>query len=558
MHWLLNLPTAQPIAHAILVLCLVCAAGLLVGRIKLAGIGLGSAGVLFAGILFGHCGQRIDNAVLDFVKEFGLILFVFTIGLQLGPGFLSSLQRQGLRLNVLAAVVVVGGAAVTALAGWLAGLDFAAAVGLFSGATTNTPSLGAAQQSLQAMGAVTPERAALPALAYAVAYPVGIVGIIATLLVLRALFRIDPQQETNVFLSQQQAGQAALERRTLVVENNNLNGISLSHVPGLMELGVTVSRIRMLGSSQVKVAAPGTVLHLGDVLLAVGPRERLDQFQLIVGRRSSEDLLSKPGTAVFRRIFVTRKTVLGKSLAELELPERYNVTPTRVERSEVAMAAFPSFRLQFGDVVHLVGEEASLVRVADELGNSVRALGETQFIAIFVGIALGIVLGLVPLALPGLPQPVRLGLAGGPLIVAIVVSRVGRWGPLIWYMPASANLAFRELGITLFLACVGLSAGSHFFEIVLTARGATWLLVAVAITIVPLVSVGIFARAVWRMNYVTLTGVLAGSMTDPPALAFASAVCGTDAPAISYATVYPLTMLLRIMLAQLLVLTLCG
>jgi putative transport protein len=538
-------------------LAMVIVAGLGLGSIKFRGIGLGSAGVLFAGILFGHFGQSINHEILDFTKEFGLILFVFTIGLQLGPGFFSALKSHGLRLNALAAAIVFGGMLVAVVSGKLLGFDFAAVVGLFSGATTNTPSLGAAQQALSTMPSVTGDRSVLPALAYAVAYPGGIVGIISSLLILKSYFGIDTKAEVDEWDADNRKGAETLIRRTLIVSNPNMGGVKVRDIPGRSETAVTISRIRSENETEVRTASGSTELRTGDAILVVGTERMVDRFQKIIGHQADVDLVMAPGPVGYRRVLVTRKKVLGKTLAEARLEERHGVTVTRIARSDIEMNAYGKMRLQFGDLLHLVGKESALNEVEKEVGNSTKALNETQFIPIFLGIALGIVLGLLPIRFPGIPEPVRLGLAGGPLILAILVSRVGNIGPLVWYMPPNANLAFRELGITLFLACVGLKAGEKFFETVFSARGLEWLLVGAAITMIPLLCVGWFARWKLKMNFMNICGLLAGSMTDPPALAFAGNISQSEAPSMAYATVYPLTMLLRILCAQLLVLIFC-
>lgn len=557
MDWISNLQTSHAVAHAILIISLVIVAGLGLGSIRLRGIGLGSAGVLFAGILAGHFGQTADHDILDFAKEFGLILFVFTIGLQLGPSFLATLRHQGLKLNLLAAAIVFGGAGMAILTGWLWRFDFAGVLGLFSGATTNTPALGAGQQTLAALPGVTADRAALPALAYAVSYPVGIAGIIGSLLVVKWWFKIDPAREAEEFQSTHQRQTEPLLRRTLLVENVNLNGVAIGDIPGRTETGVTLSRIRPAGAEKAMVARAETKLTVGDAILVVGTAAGLDRFQVIVGRATDQDLSTAPAQVSFRRIIVTHKSMFGKTIRELQTRRRHNVTITRISRTNIEMTPFPEMRLQFGDVLSVVGEDADLDQVAAEAGNSAKALDHTQFIPMFLGIALGILVGLIPFHFPGIPEPVRLGLAGGPLLLAIVLSRAGNIGPLVWYMPPNTNLAFRELGITLFLACVGIKAGEQFFATVFTTIGLQWLLAAALITVIPLLAVGWLGRKVLRLNYMTLSGLMSGSMTDPPALAFAGNISKSDAPAIAYATVYPLTMLLRILCAQLLVLWFC-
>jgi putative transport protein len=554
MPWLFELHRTQPIAYAVGVLALVCVLGMALGSLKFRGIGLGTAGVLFAGILVGHFGETVDPHTLEFVKEFGLILFVFTIGLQLGPGFFAALRRQGARLNALAVAVVVLGAAAAPLAGWLAGFDPAAVLGIFSGASTNTPSLGAATQTLDTLPGISPDRLALPALAYAVTYPTAIAGIIGTLLLLKTIFCIDPAREAAEFAASSRRPVEVLERRTLVVKNPNLDGVRLDAVPGRTESGVTISRVRH--GEETLPATDATVIHCDDRLAVVGTASGLDAFQRVVGQRSDEDLVVAESNLDSRRVVVTDRDALGKTVGELDLDDRFGVAVTRVSRADIEMSAVPGLRLQYGDMLQVVGRDADLDEAAAAVGNALKELDETHFIPLFIGIALGIALGTLPIAVPGLPQPIRLGLAGGPLVVALILGRVGRIGRQVWHMPVNTNLAFREFGIALFFAAVGLHAGAKFFTTVFSVTGLQWLLAGACVTVLPLALVGIVARAVWRMNFVDLCGLLAGSMTDPPALAFASNVAGSDAPTVAYATVYPLTTLLRIVSAQLLAIAL--
>jgi len=398
---------------------------------------------------------------------------------------------------------------------------------------------------------------AMPALAYAVGYPVGIFGIIGVMLFLKALFRIDPEKEAAAFMAEQQKGLEPLLRMNLAVENPNLNGLTIAEIPGRRELTVSVSRIKRLESEEVELATEQTVIHAGDRILAIGTAKHLDAFCLIVGRKSGMDLMKAPGRVAFHRVVVTRKEVLGKSIGELGLDSLYGVTITRVVRTNVEIPATPELKLQFGDFLHVVGDEEHIAKASDALGNSLRILNQTNFIPTFLGILLGVAVGLVPFAVPGLPVPVRLGLAGGPLVLAILLARIGKIGPLVWFMPATANTALREMGIILFLASVGIKAGEKFLPTLLSSDGLIWLGGACAITILPLLAVGLFARLALKLNFVSLCGLLAGSMTDPPALAFANTIAKSDSPSVAYAAVYPLTMLLRIMAAQLIVL-LCG
>lgn len=549
----LALASSPSAASSLILLSSVAAGGLALGAIKIRGIGLGSAGVLFVGLIVGSLGFGLDHSVLEFLREFGLMLFVFTMGLQLGPGFFASLRSAGLKLNAFAVAIVLAGALVTCLCAFMLGIQPGARLGVFSGATTNTPSLGAAQQAMVAAHAPE-DQMALPALAYSASYPVGIVGIIASLLVLRRVFRIDVEAELKAFEEGRRKGVEPLVRLNVVVENVNLNGLALRQLPGRRETGVMISRLKHAGEDTVSTATEDSTVQMGDHLLLVGTQANVDSFQRIVGSRSEVDLMKAPGGVSFRRVVVTRKDILGKTIDELGLAPLYGVTVTRLVRAGVEIIAVPDVRLQFGDLLHVVGDAANLEQAAKALGNSIQALNTTQFIPIFVGLALGVLVGLVPIAIPGLSGPLRLGLAGGPLVVAILLSRLGHVGSLVWHMPANTNLAFRELGIALFLSCVGLGAGPKFFATVMSHDGVIWACSAIVVVMLPLLLAGIVGRKWLKLNFIELCGVLTGSVTDPPALAFACGFIKSDAPSIGYATVYPLTMLCRILIAQVLVL----
>ncbi|MCX6958988.1 MAG: putative transporter [Verrucomicrobia bacterium] len=553
MELLKQLTGTNDVALAVLVLSIIAVTGLLISTLKVRGVGLGITGVLFSGLFFGHLGWHINDEVLQFVKESGLILFVFTIGLQIGPGFFASLKEQGLPTNLCASVIVLGGAALTVFLGWMLHINPFAAAGLFSGATTNTPSLGAAQQAITILPLIDPSTKALPALAYAVAYPGGVLGIILALILLKVIFRIRPDSEVAEFEESRKCLTPPLQRRSLTVANPNLNGLLVRDIPTPDHANIVISRIQSPGGG-VRVVSLEESVHVGDIILAVGTEGGLDDFQRIVGGRSEANLLDSTSSVHYRRIIVTRKEPLGKSLRQLALHTTYGVIVTRIQRGDVEMPGDADMKLQFGDTLQVVGDTQGLDQAAALLGNSAKELGITHYLPVFIGLALGVAAGLLPLALPGLPVPVRLGLAGGPLVIAIILSRIGRIGPLVWYMPSGANLALRELGIILFLACVGLKAGAKFIPTLMSPQGVTLLAAGFCITLIPLVAVGIVARLLLKMNYVTLCGLIAGSMTDPPALAFANSMVKSDGASVSYAAVYPLTMLLRILCAQVLVL----
>jgi putative transport protein len=524
----------QSVALTVLILSVVAACGLAVGSVKIARLHLGIGGVLFAGLAFGRwLGHEAFNPdILEFARDFGLILFVYTIGVQVGPGFLASLRKQGLPLNLAAAGIVLIGVILTIVVSKVGHVEMTSAVGLFAGGSTNTPSLAAAQQALHDVKGAS--SAGTTVAAYAIAYPFGIIGIILAMVLVRALFRIDIKAEAAALSAGLDAA-PVLATRNLEVTNPNLDGLALCRVPGL---GGEVFVSRLLHNQKVVVATGDTVVHAGDVLLAVGPQSRLDEVQLIVGRASDVDLTALPSNITARRILVTRSSALGKTVEELNLQPRYGVAVTRIRRGEVELPPGPQVSLQFGDTVMAVGEESAIRHAATELGDSVRTLNHPQIIPIFVGIALGVIVGSIPLRIPGMPAPVKLGLAGGPLLVAIILSRLGHVGPLVWHLPTSASFALREVGIVLFLSCVGVKSGDEFFHTLTHGPGLYWMGCGAIITLVPLMTVALFARTVMKMNYMTLCGLLAGSMTDPPALQFAGTVTQSDSPSIAYAAVY--------------------
>lgn len=551
-YWLVALLKTSSVAQAVIVLSVVAATGLALGSVKVARIGLGIAGVLFSGLIIGHFLARwnikLDDQVLEFSREFGLILFVYTIGVQVGPGFLASLRREGLPLNIMAASIVLLGAGVAVALHFVFGVEIPVVMGMLSGATTNTPSLAAAQQALKDVPGVTEEMLKLPGLGYAVCYPFGIMGIILTMLLIKRFFNINPQTEADTLAKIHASGNPPVSTLNLEVRNPSLVGLPLSRVPTLTNSGVVVSRVMQNG--QTEVARSDTVLQLGDVLHAVGTRERLEELKVVIGDESKVDLKLTPSDILSRRVLVTRSAALGKTISELNLQERFGVNVTRINRAGVDLSPVPTLKLQFADNLVVVGNHAGLNQAAAEVGDSAKKLNHPQIIPVFIGIALGVLIGSWPIEIPGMPAPVKLGLAGGPLIVAIILSRLGNVGPLVWFLPLSANLILREIGIVLFLAAVGLKSGDRFLPTLVEGSGLWWMLGGIAITFIPLMIVGLIARAKYKVNFLSLCGLLAGSMTDPPALAFATAVTNSDAPSVAYATVYPLTMILRVLTAQ--------
>jgi putative transport protein len=541
-----------PVAHAVLAFSLVVALGLALGSLGIHGIRLGTAGVLFAGLFLGQAGLHIDQSILEFARDFGLILFVYTVGLQVGPSFFSSLKRQGLALNALgSSIVLLGGLIVIGLR-FLANFSVPAVAGLFSGATTNTPSLAAGQAALLTLKGAPAGSSDILGMAYAVAYPFGVVGIILTMLLIRRTYSTDPLQEAPV--NSDTDNRELPVHVDIEVTNPNVDGIPIRQLPFVEESEVVFSRLHRSG--KVIVPEADSVIRVGDSVRLVGTKAKLSQFETMIGKKSLVSLGDLPSNLTTERLYVTKRLVLGKTLGELNFEHFYGTVATRITRAGIEFAASNQVRLQFGDLLFVVGPVEGVAKVGEMVGNKTEALNSPHIVPVFVGIMLGVILGSLPITLPGMPAPVRLGLAGGPLLIALLLSRIGRIGPLIWYMAPGANLVIREIGIALFLACVGLKSGSRLLEVLLSGNGVSWLLGGAFLTLIPLAVVGLVARRILRIDYPTICGVLAGSMTDPPALAFATSFTKSDRPLTAYAAVYPLVMILRVFLVQILVLTL--
>jgi putative transport protein len=508
--------------------------------------------VLFVGLLLAHLGLRINHEVLHFMKEFGLILFVYSIGLQVGPGFFSSFKKGGITLNLLACGIVFLGVLTTVVLHFATGIQMSTMVGILSGAVTNTPGLGAAQQAYADMNHAQDPTIAM---GYAVAYPLGVLGIIASIILMKYIFRINLQKETDDInaVAGNKAGQVELV--SLEINNPAIYNRAIAEIKHLIARNFVISRV--LHDKQIAIASSNTILHEGDkVYVATTPADR-QAIMAFLGKEvamTQEQWDKLDSQMVSRRIMISKSGVNGKSIRHLNLRSNYGVNITRVNRSGVDLIAAPNLHLQVGDLVTVVGNENAIQTVEHVLGNQMKRLNEPNLIPIFIGIFLGVLLGSIPVMFPGVPQPVKLGLAGGPLIVAILISIFGPKYHLVTYTTLSANLMLREIGICLFLACVGLGAGENFVDTIVNGGGFTWIGYGFIITILPLLIIGIVARAVYKTNYYTLMGLMSGSMTDPPALAYSNATAGNDAPAVSYATVYPLTMFLRVLTAQLLVL----
>ncbi len=542
------------IALTVSILALVAVVGLFIGNVKFRGVGLGIGGVLFGGIIVGHfvsqAGMTLSSDMLHVIQEFGLILFVYTIGIQVGPGFFASLRVSGLRLNLFAVLIVIIGGLVTAILHKLFDIPLPVVLGIFSGAVTNTPALGAGQQILRDLG--TPMAMVdQMGMSYAMAYPFGICGILFTMWMLRVIFRVNVETEAQQHESTRTNGGALIRTINIRVENPNLHNLAIKDVPILNGDKVICSRLKR--EETLKVPSPETVIQLGDLLHLVGQPADLHNAQLVIGQEVDTSLSTKGTDLRVERVVVTNENVLGKRIRDLHFKERYDVVISRLNRAGVELVASGDISLQFGDILNLVGRPSAIDAVANVLGNAQQKLQQVQMLPVFIGIGLGVLLGSIPVFVPGFPAALKLGLAGGPLIMALILGRIGSIGKLYWFMPPSANLALRELGIVLFLSVVGLKSGGDFIHTLVDGEGLSWIGYGALITAVPLITVGILARMLAKMNYLTMCGMLAGSMTDPPALAFANNLHPTSgAAALSYATVYPLVMFLRIITPQLL------
>lgn len=555
MSWINDLLWGEGIGHSILLLSFVIAAGIQLGKIKVFGVSLGITLVLFVGIVLGHFGFTINHNVIHFFKEFGLILFVYSVGMQVGPGFFSSFKQGGITLNLLACGIVFLGV-LTALAIHLAtGTPVPTMVGILSGAVTNTPGLGAAQQAYADMFG---EGGKTIALGYAVAYPLGVIGIILSLIFIRYVFRISFAKEEKQLDNDEASHQNEAKPVSLVVRNPAIFGKTISELSALMEhRDFVVSRVWRNDNKQIEIASAHTVLQEDDKVFVITTEQDAETVKTFIGTEidmERKQWIRMESQFINRRILITKPELNGKRLGQLKLRKLYGINITRINRAGVDLVATPGLTLQVGDRVNVVGTETAVANVEKVLGNSMKRLDEPNLITIFVGIALGIVLGSIPITFPGIPQPVKLGLAGGPLIVAILISRFGYRYKLITYTTQSANLMLREIGITLFLACVGISAGDGFVDTIVNNGGFAWIGYGFIITVVPLLIIGCIGRYFCKINYFTLMGLIAGSTTDPPALAYSNATAGNDAPSVGYATVYPLTMFLRVLTAQLMIL----
>ncbi|MEG1685892.1 MAG: putative transporter [Bacteroides sp.] len=559
MDWLLKLLTdPDSIAHIVMLYAFVIALGVALGKIKIFGISLGVTFVLFVGIMMGHFGFTSNIHILHFIKEFGLILFVFCIGLQVGPSFFSSFKKGGMTMNLLAFAIVMLNIAVALSLYYIFNgrIELPMMIGILSGAVTNTPGLGAAQEALGQLHA-SGQIAEIPqiALGYAVAYPLGVVGIILSLIVIRMLFRVKFDKENEELNTVGDDEQTKPHLMHLEVYNESIAGKKIQDVLALSGRQFVVSRI--LKGGHVSIPSFDTILDKNDKIYIACSEADAEAVSAFIGREIQVDWENQDTPLVSRRVLVTKPEMNGKKLGQLKLRNLYGVNITRINRSGVDLFADPNLVLQVGDRVTVVGSLDAVERVANVMGNSMKRLNQPNIITIFVGVFLGILFGSLPIAFPGIPTPVKLGLAGGPLVIAILIGRFGYKFKMVTYTTQSANLMLREIGIVLFLASVGIEAGANFFETVVQGDGLLWVGCGFLITFIPLLIVGSIAKGYYKMNYFMLMGLIAGSNTDPPALAYANQIAGNDAPAVGYSTVYPLTMFLRVLTAQLIILMLC-
>ncbi|CEN48350.1 putative transporter [Capnocytophaga canimorsus] len=557
MEWFFNLMTNhESVAYTVIVYSVVIALGVALGKVRIGGISFGIACVLFAGIAAAHFGFTVNHEVQHFIKEFGLILFVYTIGLQVGPGFFASFQKEGLKLNSLAIIAVVCCVATVIAIHYLLDIDMPTLVGIMSGAVTNTPGLGAAQATVTDLSGGTISTSVLST-GYAVAYPFGVLGIIIVMLAMKSALRININTEKRLHNWKHHDDQSSIARIAVEIDNPALFGKRLSVINETLNFSFIISRVFKRNTSEEHLADNQIILEEKDVALIVCDKKNVEKLLNLMGKQvQAADFFTedeKQMKIVSRRINVTQRSAYTKKLSELNVRGRFGVTITRVFRAGLEFIPSPNTKLQFGDTITVIGDEASIQLVSKEFGNSKKRMRTPHIAELFLGITLGVLVGSIPFHIPGIPVPVKLGLAGGPLIVAILISRYGGRLSVTHYVSQSANLMVREIGIVLFLASVGLDAGKTFMETILHGEGLYWMLIGALITLIPLIITALVSRFNYKLTYLETCGLLAGASTDPPALAFAHDVTNSDTPALTYASVYPLTTFMRIMVAQLLI-----
>ncbi|MEE1365576.1 MAG: putative transporter [Muribaculaceae bacterium] len=553
MEWIESILIDHSALQAVIVLSIICAVGLSLGKIKVLGVSLGATLVFFVGILAGHLGLSLDADMLNYAENFGLILFVYALGLQVGPGFFSSFRKGGLTLNMLAMAVIMLGIVITVIAAFLTGIPITDMVGVMCGAVTNTPALGAAQQTLKQLGIDSSSLA----LGCAVAYPLGVVGVILALVVSRKIFyrnndKLRPTEEHDeTFIA------------AFKIQNPAIFGKSLKGIDILKGHHFIITRL-WRGDNEVSIPTSETILEEGDRILVVTNEKDVAALEVLFGEQESTDWNKRDidwnkvdSHLVSQKILITKPELNGKRLGSLHLRNDYGVNTTRVYRGGISILASPQLRLQLGDRLIVVGEAKAVKEVSEMMGNTVKNLGEPNLVSVFIGLTIGLILGSIPIMIPGVSMPVKLGLAGGPIIVGILMGTFGPRLHMVTYVTRSANLMLRALGLSLYLACLGIDAGSDFFDIVIRPEGMAWIGIGFVITIVPVLIVGFIASRIMKMDYATVGGMLCGSMANPMALNYANDVVGNDAPAVAYTTVYPLSMFVRVIIVQVLLICMC-
>lgn len=559
MDWFIDLlrPGSLSLASTVLLYSFVIFVGIWLGKIKILGVSLGVTFVLFVGILLGHFGYTVESNTLHFLREFGLILFIFSIGMQVGPGFFSSFKEGGIRMNALAMIGIALNVGIMLTIYYLQGgadgmTSITDMIGVMCGAITNTPALGAAQQTILQVNQDAYDMSQQMSMGYAAAYPLGVVGIILTMIVIKVAFKIDINKEVKEIEDEKNESLHAPAMLTFKITNELVSGLSMLRLHSLIPGDYTCSRI-LKPNGKVVVPTSSDEIELGDLVLIVCAKHDEEKFARFLGQRIDWEWPQDKSAVVSRRILVTRTEYNGVKLGSLHLHAAYQLNVTRVNRAGVDLLASPNLRLQMGDRVTVVGNLDHINLLAGKLGNSMKRLNEPNLVTMFIGIFLGIVLGSLPIQFPGMSVPMKLGLAGGPLVVAILIGAYGHKFHLVTYTNSAANLLLREIGICLFLASVGIAAGKDFAATVFNLRGAMWVGYGFLITVVPLVVIGCIARAKYNMNYLAIIGMMSGSYTDPPALAYGNKVANNDVPAVAYSTVYPLTMFARVIVAQIIV-----
>lgn len=560
MDWFIELlrPGNMSLASTVLLYSFVIFAGIFLGKVKIFGVSLGVTFVLFIGILLGHFGYAVEGNTLHFLREFGLILFIFSIGMQVGPGFFSSFKEGGIRMNMLAMIGIGLNVVIMLTIYFFQGgsegtSSISDMIGVMCGAITNTPALGAAQQTVLQVDSSAYDVSQQMSMGYAAAYPLGVVGIIVTMIVIKAIFKINVDNEIKEIDDEKSDSSQIPAVLTYKVTNELISGLSMVKLHNLISCNYTCSRI-LKPDGKVIIPAAQDTLELGDLCLIVCAKQDEEIFSRFIGQKVEMTWPMDKGPVVSRRIVVTQPNYNGVKLGSMHLHETYELNVTRVNRAGMDLLASPNLRLQIGDRVTVVGKLDDIEHLARKLGNSMKRLNEPNLITMFIGIFLGILVGSIPLQFPGMSVPMKLGLAGGPLVVAILIGAYGHKFHLVTYTNSAANLLLREIGICLFLASVGIAAGKDFAATVFNLRGAMWVGYGFVITVIPLLVVGCIARGKYKMNYLSIIGIMSGGYTDPPALAYANKVANNDAPAVAYSTVYPLTMFMRVIVAQVIVL----